>query len=156
MKDVYRFFLIRTISKATSSKFKINARTEITIDTEYENKQTECMELYNSCKDQFNLKSKKKFDETFSVPNVTKALTKLGIKGLSGLRLERPDKFIQFNLITITNHSLYLVGRYNKYSRELSQTPWLIDDKIRMDSVEEVITRQLKKHIICESMFLIN
>ncbi len=36
------------------------------------------------------------------------------------------------------------VGRYNKFSRELPQTPWVIDGERRMDgSVEELIAAPL-------------
>merc|ERR1719427_20675 len=42
--------------------------------------------------------------------------------------------------IRLYHTSLYLGARYNKYSRELSQTPWTIDGKrIKEESVEEYI-----------------
>lgn len=38
----------------------------------------------------------------------------------------------------------YFLGRYNKYSRTLPQTPWVIDGERKMESsVEELITEQL-------------
>ncbi|XP_071996682.1 tRNA pseudouridine synthase Pus10 isoform X2 [Engystomops pustulosus] len=43
------------------------------------------------------------------------------------------------------NHaSVFVAGRYNKYSRTLPQTPWVIDGERKMESsVEELITEQL-------------
>lgn len=39
----------------------------------------------------------------------------------------------------------FLVGRYNKFSRTLSQTPWVIDGERRMDSsVQEIISENLQ------------
>ncbi|XP_056423660.1 tRNA pseudouridine synthase Pus10 isoform X3 [Hyla sarda] len=44
------------------------------------------------------------------------------------------------------NHaSVFVAGRYNKFSRNLPQTPWVIDGERKMESsVEELITEQLK------------
>lgn len=40
--------------------------------------------------------------------------------------------------------SVFLLGRYNKFSRELPQTPWVIDGERRMEgSVEELIADPL-------------
>jgi len=39
----------------------------------------------------------------------------------------------------------FLVGRYNKFSRTLSQTPWVIDGQRRMESsVQEIISESLQ------------
>ena len=44
------------------------------------------------------------------------------------------------------HNSFYVAGRYNKYSRELPQTPWLLDGKrVLESSVEEMIADPLKK-----------
>lgn len=152
IKDVYKFILIRKISKATDAKFNVNSKTEISVETEYGNTRIECMELYDKCKNQFNLKSKQKFETIFGQPNVNKALTNLGIKGLLGFKLNKPDRSINIKAVTITNQSLYLVGRYNKYSRDISQTPWVVNDKVKRESLEEIISKELKKYIACESM----
>jgi len=40
--------------------------------------------------------------------------------------------------------AIFLVGRYNKFSRTLSQTPWVIDGERRMESsVQEIISESL-------------
>ena len=40
----------------------------------------------------------------------------------------------------------FVLGRYNKYSRELPQTPWILDGKkVFEDSVEELIASRLKE-----------
>lgn len=51
----------------------------------------------------------------------------------------------------------FLVGRYNKFSRTLSQTPWVIDGERRMESsVQEIISESLqtaskaeRNHSVC-------
>jgi len=48
--------------------------------------------------------------------------------------------------VKMYHNSFYVAGRYNKYSRELPQTPWLLDGKRVMESsVEEMIADPLKK-----------
>jgi tRNA U54 and U55 pseudouridine synthase Pus10 len=53
------------------------------------------------------------------------------------------------NSRTFDLHSFdeYFAGRYNKYSRELSQTPWILPDGERKMalSVEEIISNKLKE-----------
>lgn len=42
------------------------------------------------------------------------------------------------------HNSIYFAGRYCKYSRELSQTPWIVDGIKTMDtSVQEIIFKGL-------------
>nr|XP_028580995.1 putative tRNA pseudouridine synthase Pus10 isoform X1 [Podarcis muralis]XP_028580996.1 putative tRNA pseudouridine synthase Pus10 isoform X1 [Podarcis muralis]XP_028580999.1 putative tRNA pseudouridine synthase Pus10 isoform X1 [Podarcis muralis]XP_028581000.1 putative tRNA pseudouridine synthase Pus10 isoform X1 [Podarcis muralis] len=46
--------------------------------------------------------------------------------------------------IQCTNGAIFVAGRYNKYSRTLPQTPWIIDGERKMESsVEELISEHL-------------
>ncbi|CAO3594034.1 unnamed protein product [Absidia cylindrospora] len=55
--------------------------------------------------------------------------------------------------ITLLHDSALTGGRYNKYSRECSQTPWVIKGKRLTDlSVSECITEVLKKHHQCQDV----
>ncbi|XP_053102989.1 tRNA pseudouridine synthase Pus10 isoform X3 [Hemicordylus capensis] len=46
--------------------------------------------------------------------------------------------------IQCTNGAVFVAGRYNKYSRTLPQTPWIIDGERKMESsVEELISEHL-------------
>jgi len=48
----------------------------------------------------------------------------------------------------------YILGRYNKYSRELSQTPWICDGKRKSESsVEEEICNLMKDVFRYEGTF---
>jgi len=50
------------------------------------------------------------------------------------------------NFLRKCNQEGLFLGRYNKYSRELSQTPWLIDGIRKMDtSLEELISESIKE-----------
>lgn len=53
--------------------------------------------------------------------------------------------------VTCGHLQIYLAGRYCKYSRELSQTPWLIEGERKMkNSVEELITDVVRRTVLCE------
>ena len=55
-----------------------------------------------------------------------------------------PDNALFFNRVTIAGPTIFLAGRYCKYSRELSQTPWFIEGKRVHDySVQELIVDQI-------------
>eukprot|EP00052_Salpingoeca_macrocollata_P000492 m.20529 g.20529 ORF g.20529 m.20529 type:complete len:463 (+) comp10576_c0_seq1:163-1551(+) len=50
--------------------------------------------------------------------------------------------------VSCFRESIYLAGRYTKYSRELSQTPWLIDGERKCDdSVQELLTKHIEAFI---------
>ncbi|XP_014666419.1 PREDICTED: putative tRNA pseudouridine synthase Pus10 isoform X2 [Priapulus caudatus] len=56
----------------------------------------------------------------------------------------KPTSGCDIGTIKCNYTSLYLAGRYNKYSRMLCQTPWIIDGEKKMNtSVEEIITQPL-------------
>ncbi|RXG68625.1 putative tRNA pseudouridine synthase Pus10 [Armadillidium vulgare] len=62
-----------------------------------------------------------------------------------------PNEQFFFKQITCTHASLYLAGRYNKYSRTLPQTPWFVSEDRRFNSsVQELICEPLKKSIRSE------
>ncbi|XP_052891448.1 putative tRNA pseudouridine synthase Pus10 [Anopheles moucheti] len=49
--------------------------------------------------------------------------------------------------LSFTGPTIFLAGRYNKFSRELSQTPWVIDGKRKMEgSVQETIAASVAPH----------
>jgi tRNA pseudouridine synthase 10 len=56
-----------------------------------------------------------------------------------------PSMSLVVNMLYIRN-LIFSLGRYNKYSRELSQTPWIIDGIRKADtSVEELLAVPISK-----------
>lgn len=48
--------------------------------------------------------------------------------------------------VACANSSVYVAGRYNKYSRTLSQSPWLVNgQRMTEHSVQELISEEIKK-----------
>lgn len=53
----------------------------------------------------------------------------------------------------MADRALFLAGRYNKFSRTISQTPWMIDGKKKVtDSVEDFIKAPIMKLISAQSI----
>jgi tRNA pseudouridine synthase 10 len=55
-----------------------------------------------------------------------------------------PSNGVRLHEITFTGPTVFVAGRYNKFSRELSQTPWILNGKrMSESSVQEIIVQQV-------------
>lgn len=53
---------------------------------------------------------------------------------------ESPTNVMQLDKITFTGPTVFVAGRYNKFSRDLSQSPWILSGKRMTEgSVQEII-----------------
>jgi tRNA pseudouridine synthase 10 len=60
---------------------------------------------------------------------------------------ESPSDAIALESVTFTGPTVFLAGRYRKMSRELSQTPWVLNGDRKMESsVQELITDVVAPH----------
>ena len=58
--------------------------------------------------------------------------------------------------VALKHDSCFIAGRYNKYSRELPQTPWILDGKrIFETSVEDLISSKIKEKLIIDGKYRI-
>ncbi|XP_054036042.1 tRNA pseudouridine synthase Pus10 isoform X2 [Dryobates pubescens] len=63
-----------------------------------------------------------------------------------------PKNFCDVLEIQCNNGAIFVAGRYNKYSRNLPQTPWIIDGERKLDSsVEELISEHLMAEFKADS-----
>jgi tRNA pseudouridine synthase 10 len=54
---------------------------------------------------------------------------------------------LKFDRISFTGPTVFVAGRYNKFSRELSQTPWILEGKrVSEGSVQEIIVEVIAPH----------
>lgn len=57
---------------------------------------------------------------------------------------EIPTMGVKCASVECKHNSIYFAGRYCKYSRELSQSPWIVDGVKTMEtSVQEIIFKEL-------------
>lgn len=75
-----------------------------------------------------------------AITKTSTALFKLCVK----VPPEAPANGVKCKSVECKHNPIYLAGRYCKYSRELCQTPWIIDGVKTMEtSVQEIIFEQL-------------
>ena len=79
--------------------------------------------------------SKKDFEKHYSVPP------------------DEPNSILWWK-VALKHDSCFIAGRYNKYSRELPQTPWILDGKkIFETSVEDLISSKIKDKLIIDGKY---
>ncbi|XP_022199647.2 tRNA pseudouridine synthase Pus10 [Nilaparvata lugens] len=158
VKDVWKYVYAPYVGEKVSKKYDQNSSLNVTISVTYRDDLAESMSLLNVEEQLFGTKKNKKGRRQKEMPDSKEEM--FSRKGVE-MALKRVDvsEFTQhFNIppliptsaalcesVSLCQESIYIAGRYNKLSRELSQTPWMIDGERRMeDSVEEIISDPLK------------
>eukprot|EP00012_Vannella_robusta_P014351 CAMPEP_0206208486 /NCGR_PEP_ID=MMETSP0166-20121206/16301_1 /ASSEMBLY_ACC=CAM_ASM_000260 /TAXON_ID=95228 /ORGANISM="Vannella robusta, Strain DIVA3 518/3/11/1/6" /LENGTH=94 /DNA_ID=CAMNT_0053629619 /DNA_START=175 /DNA_END=455 /DNA_ORIENTATION=+ len=80
---------------------------------------------------------------TYTLPSLTRQVNDLSVEAINRLGLLPLKPVASFSDLDIQYEygHVFVAGRYNKYSRSLSQTAWIIDGVRRGESsVEELIT----------------
>ncbi|XP_075059962.1 tRNA pseudouridine synthase Pus10 [Mixophyes fleayi] len=145
LKEAYKWIIQPMISDELGVQAVSKSMFEVGVVFCHQETNEDCHFLATVCKDCF--KPTKNKQSVFTRMAVVKALDKI----------KDNDFWIQFpwppyspkttcEVVDIQcNHaSVFVAGRYNKYSRTLPQTPWVIDGERKMESsVEELITEQL-------------
>ncbi|KAM8946944.1 tRNA pseudouridine synthase Pus10 [Pelodytes ibericus] len=145
LKEAYKWIIhpliseelgVQAVSKSTFEVAVVFAHTETDVD---------CHFLATVCRDCF--KPTKNKQSVFTRMAVVKALEKIKEEDFR-IQFSYPPQFpvtvCQVVDIQCSHAPVYIAGRYNKYSRTLPQTPWVIDGERKMESsVEELITEHL-------------
>uniref|UniRef100_A0AAY5EYD8 tRNA pseudouridine(55) synthase n=1 Tax=Electrophorus electricus TaxID=8005 RepID=A0AAY5EYD8_ELEEL len=127
-------FLLVAHQEGTPSAF------EVSIGFTHAETDGDCHFLATACSDCF--KPAKNKASVFTRMAVVKALEKISDEEF--LRCESAPLTSRLAETTCLHSSVFIAGRYNKFSRELPQTPWVIDGERRMEgSVEELIAAPL-------------
>ena len=79
--------------------------------------------------------------------SVLRVINQLDCDTLSQLKLSNLTEECTLVRILLKNERIYIAGRYMKYTRNLSQTPWVVDGGAFMGSVQERITDGVKQYI---------
>ncbi|KAG8192038.1 hypothetical protein JTE90_025304 [Oedothorax gibbosus] len=157
VKDICKWVIGSKYGKLTSTEFTPDSDFQIYISSLYPETVKECLVLFKKCPEAFPNGRKRTAteDDIYTKKSVLKAMEALSseIQKLYDLPPSPPEKSCSFTEIKCTHSPLYLGGRYNKYSRELSQTPWVVDGERRMESsVSELITDVVQKHILADKI----
>ncbi|KAG7260756.1 hypothetical protein CRUP_000195 [Coryphaenoides rupestris] len=125
----------------------VSSRSAFEVGLEFKHPPTDsdCHFLATTCPDCFRPTKNK--DSVFTRMAVVKALDRiLDSKFLIHYPSPpgRPSGSITAKDVQCLHTSVFVAGRYNKFSRSLSQTPWIIDGRRMMESsVEELIAEPL-------------
>ncbi|XP_053684571.1 putative tRNA pseudouridine synthase Pus10 isoform X2 [Sabethes cyaneus] len=147
VKDAFKMILNQKLELALDKKFSVNG-VMVNVNFKYANEEAE-LQLLEKIKPEVFVDRKAKkhckkdfitrnaFEKHFTPASVSAELFRKYIAippvvQAEGLVLEQ---------VSFTGPTVFLAGRYNKLSRELSQTPWVIDGKRKMaNSVQEIMT----------------
>ncbi|RWS03353.1 putative tRNA pseudouridine synthase Pus10-like protein, partial [Dinothrombium tinctorium] len=145
VKDIWKHTLSKQISEKFDAKYLPESAFQVTVSVSHEDTDAECAAFFNltaatsKLNKQFYM-NKKRFNHT----SVRKAIEATTENELSKLTIDSPIASCKIANIECVFNSLYVVGRYNKYSRDLSQTPWIVDEsKFSACGREDVDVRML-------------
>ncbi|XP_078413028.1 tRNA pseudouridine synthase Pus10 isoform X2 [Cetorhinus maximus] len=147
LKEVYKWITHPLLSEELNVPVDGKSLFEVSVVFEHPETDGDCHFLATVCRDCFRPTKNKQ--SVFTRMAVVKALEK--IKDDDFLQqfpyqLEPPKGSCVAQEIQCTHNSVYVAGRYNKFSRTLPQTPWVIDGERKLESsVEELIGEPLKK-----------
>ena len=150
MKDAWKFINVHIMEEALEAHMRSKSEFEISIYFENFEVEKECNFLLDLFPDTFI--QRKKCNEkwhVFNNTNVTNALKDIDDE-LFRKNYQCPPKCLKDRTVVSRIESMHspihIAGRYNKYTRFISQTPWLIEGVKKSElSVEEIIAAPVKK-----------
>ncbi|XP_064915430.1 tRNA pseudouridine synthase Pus10 isoform X1 [Columba livia] len=148
LKEAYKWIIHPQLSEELGVPADGKSLFEVSVIFAHPETEEECHFLATACPDCF--KPAKNKQSVFTRMAVIKALEK--IKEEDFLKHfpcppSSPKNLCVALEIQCNNGAVFVAGRYNKYSRNLPQTPWIIDGERKLESsVEELIS----EHLIAE------
>ncbi|XP_060944598.1 putative tRNA pseudouridine synthase Pus10 isoform X2 [Limanda limanda] len=142
LKEAFKWVVQGQVSKGLGGVAVVTkGGLEVGVEFTHEATDADCHFLASVCPDCF--KPAKKKQSVFTRMAVVKALEKISeAKFLRHYPCPptRTSSCCSLQGVQCLHVSLFIAGRYNKFSRTLPQTPWVIDGERRMESsVEELI-----------------
>lgn len=158
LKNTFKTKIADLISKQNGMAESKSSHLSITVNIAYDSDRKEISKLTTLLPSTGNQRKRKhKHIDRFnsaqnhpldSLENVNSAIDRLTVDNVDTFVLCPPMTLTNKCLttkISMKSESTYLAGRYNKYDRQLSQTPWFIDGQNKTeDSVSDLICDRLK------------
>nr|XP_055060304.1 putative tRNA pseudouridine synthase Pus10 [Misgurnus anguillicaudatus]XP_055060305.1 putative tRNA pseudouridine synthase Pus10 [Misgurnus anguillicaudatus] len=145
VKDAFKWAIQGKICQELGAAVLANSPFEVSVGFTHPETEEDCHFLATTCPDCF--KPTKNKASIFTRMAVVKALEKISDEKFTKhypSPPKKPSSKCTALDTTCLHTSIFIAGRYNKFSRELPQTPWVIDGERRMDgSVEELIAAPL-------------
>ncbi|XP_021248572.1 putative tRNA pseudouridine synthase Pus10 isoform X3 [Numida meleagris] len=153
LKEAYKWIIHPQLSEELGVPTDGKSLFEVSVVFAHPETDEECHFLATVCPDCF--KPAKNKQSVFTRMAVIKALEK--IKEEDFLKHfpcppRSPKNLCVALEIQCNNGAVFVAGRYNKYSRNLPQTPWIIDGERKLESsVEELISEHLMAEFKADS-----
>uniref|UniRef100_A0A5F8GBQ6 tRNA pseudouridine(55) synthase n=1 Tax=Monodelphis domestica TaxID=13616 RepID=A0A5F8GBQ6_MONDO len=145
LKEAYKWITHPLFSEELGVPVDGKSLFEVSVIFAHPETDEDCHFLSTSCPDCF--KPAKNKQSVFTRMAVVKALDKIkeeDFRKKFPCPPNSPKTFCSAIEIECAHGAVFVAGRYNKYSRNLPQTPWIIDGERKLESsVEELISSQL-------------
>ncbi|CAK9815056.1 tRNA pseudouridine synthase Pus10 [Anthophora plagiata] len=161
IKDVWKWITIPKIEKAIKKQVDLATPSPFIIEIilRYAYNEKECETLLNVYKKTNSTENKGKRkcnDNRFSRTSIETLMTKITdeefLQYFKAVISQTIDAIYVEN-ITCTHSSIFIGGRYNKLSRELSQTPWFINGEKKMQtSVQDILCNPIAEAVKAQSI----
>ncbi|KZS19858.1 putative tRNA pseudouridine synthase Pus10 [Daphnia magna] len=158
LKDVWKFVFTEALEKKLNKQLEHSSSPfQIHISILYKDEISECGALVDICPEKFKHRYNRTrvYREGIFTRNAAQSV-------LSGLSAEDFQKYYTLKLPNVSAHygpvqcshnSIHIAGRYQKFSRKLCQTPWLIEGEKHMDtSIQELICKHLEPFFKTQSV----
>ncbi|XP_048732114.2 tRNA pseudouridine synthase Pus10-like [Ostrea edulis] len=151
VKDVWKWKSGPILAGALNAPFENKSKFDIILNFTYEKSDKECSFLSYHSPEVFRKRKKqqKNYGDTYTRTNVTKVLSDMTdgyFQRNYSIPKSSEENICKCDEIRCVHDAVYVAGRYNKYSRTLSQTPWMLDGgRKSQSSVEEEICGPLKQ-----------
>lgn len=150
VKEELRDKLKVKLEKSLALPYEVESHFQIVVKLEHSRSLEECWHLVNMYPDSFKRRNRrghysKPHKENITIVPVRRALESATVEEFSecGYLLPPVEQQCSYK-IELLHKPVYIGGRYNKYSRFLPQTPWIIDGVRKGESsVQELICEQL-------------
>uniref|UniRef100_A0A8D8WQ67 tRNA pseudouridine(55) synthase n=1 Tax=Cacopsylla melanoneura TaxID=428564 RepID=A0A8D8WQ67_9HEMI len=149
IKDIFKVTAAPIIAKSVGRMLKFNSELTVNVKLTYSNDELECFKLLELCPDVFGMRHTKKFKGfLFSRKSVDGALNNkhnIKLRNFYSNSPSVPNHPLLCNEVNINQSQMYCAGRYNKYSRTLPQSPWIIKGRRRFNtSVQELFSKDVQ------------
>ncbi|XP_022166707.1 putative tRNA pseudouridine synthase Pus10 [Myzus persicae] len=139
-KDAWKLMAEDAIVKATGKRFDVHSPLLVTVGFHYKD-----------IKDEFDCLNAIIKLSNKNLQNILSQMDNKDFVSQYGEMPSVPESVIEFKSVDARHESVYIAGRYNKWSRTLSQTPWIVDQERRLESsVEEIISDPIKKRALAD------
>ncbi|XP_014468153.1 PREDICTED: putative tRNA pseudouridine synthase Pus10 [Dinoponera quadriceps] len=158
IKDTWKLFITPQLEQTMGKRTDLSTPSPFLIETflVYDDDEIIFEKLIKKYKDDKNKRKRKHNANTFSRKSLETLLTETTDDQLLQhftISQIAPEKFVRADNVLCSHSSIFVGGRYNKLSRELSQTPWFVNGEKKVEtSVQDLLCNPVAEAVKAESI----